>query len=237
MKPNPEIADAIRLETSKAPGFLEEVSEGIVLKVKQWTIRNYGKFIPKNRLEEIDGIEKRIIIAKDGNIFNDFYSKFHNNPLPVDNDVGGFYDSENKYMMVNPEWFTKQEFLKQPHILKRKEEIFLKHGEDISQNHLLIMALSSTLSHELLHAFQDYNNPRKFKECAVRWYQYQLVGGHTDRLLFGDNEAEMARIKYYQGLINQYGDAVHKLNFGQSGDTWKKIKLLRRIDKEYKQIP
>ncbi len=84
--------------------------------------------------------------------------------------------------------------------------------EDILKKRIDTVYSYGTYVHELSHIYQDKRIHGLFLELAAYYYGFHMQKATHGLML--TNTEEQARYNFYQGLIDNYGEDVHKLVFG-----------------------
>jgi hypothetical protein len=73
------------------------------------------------------------------------------------------------------------------------------------------------LAHEIVHQFQSPDLDSCWGEFATRFYEDELVNQLNLGNTHDENEKEM--VNFYKGVINNHGDNVHRIFFGDKSLT------------------
>ncbi len=216
-------ADTLKIEASGLSPHQETQVKEYVKVVKESVERQYGKYFGPQTLEQVKGIEDRVITFGDKESFTEYArgSLFSQPNRDLSHLVGLHTRKANGDLsVVQPVegYPTRTGVQKEP-----VAESWKGTNKNAQQDDQLT-EFKDTLVHEIVHGYQDDRLPSYFMECAVPYYVDKVLHDVPDSALRFYKQDK--RIERYDNLIKKYGESVHRLFFGSNIDSNLREKIL-----------
>jgi hypothetical protein len=224
-----DIADSLKLEmgftTPEQNGFLKNT----VNKIQSTFVETYYDLIPHEKLLDAGNISDRVIVAQSEQ-FKIFYSEWNSTGIfPSEYTRGSFFPRGKLMAFDNPItiWKSYGEEAK-------REAIKIFGSENKARSAIISICFDDFLAHEVIHNFQGNSLPVAFLETAARFYQRETIKKLEYGYLTIDNNEYV--IEFYNGLVKEFGDDIHKVFFGLDVDPEIKADILSRFSPEQIKI-
>lgn len=226
-----EMVDSLKLDASILTPKQERQVKIVARQVASEFTSMYSQFIPPDTLEKTKGIEDRILITKNdafGIMYTDWDSE-HLVPSPFNKALLGLCFTKGGIMALDDPRNLWNKFPKNV-----QEELSQEYGSEAkAKQRIMSGCLVDSITHEMVHQFQDNYLPDYFLECAVRYYQRQI----SDRLRMGHPIEDLTeeRISFYKQMTKEFGDNMHHLFFG-GNDSLARNTILARFNQEKERL-
>lgn len=226
-----EIADSIKIEASAlSPAEDRVVVDKIVQMIPPFLV-DFGGFIPQETKERIPQILRKIISVES---VPDFVRAFNPESTRDFTNTHSALTKDSRVTILSTEEIWQglsQE--KKDSISPALSSHAKRLGMSIEEFYNLAYVLNHA-GHEFSHAISVESSKdelsEEFREVGADYY-----GEHISSALLGESiipTESKERVRFYKGLINQYGDDVHKLFFGTDVDPEIKSRILGEINQE-----
>lgn len=223
-----DMTDSLKLDASVLTPKQDREIKNVARNLNRTFVTEYKKFISDGKIKEISGIEDRVLITDD-HAFNLLWSEWNTidepKDPPGDEVLAAFLEAGNLFTFKDFDkyWAKTSEPL--------RVNLVKKFGtEDKASAIIGKVGIVNSLAHELIHQYQNHRLPHEFLECAVRYYEREVLQKLSFPYLSEhlDNE----RISFYESLIQQYGDDVHKFFFGEEIEYDRGVDILEKVFEE-----
>ena len=230
---NRDMVDSLKLDASILTPKQDNQVKIVAKESSNELITLYGRFISNKTIKEVQGIEDRILVS-DTDAFSEMYTSWNTiiiTPTLPEKVTKGTYFVQGRIIAIdNPDrlWDTIFPEEVQKSLIKQ-----IGNEEETKQLAAWI-CLVDFRTHEVTHQYQNHNLPETFLECAVRYYQRQV----SEKLRIGHiiEDISEERISFYEKLIGQYGNDMHRLFFSGDIDERKKIAILKDFNQEAERL-
>lgn len=226
-----DMTDSLKLDASVLTPKQDREIKNVAKNLNRTFVIGYKKFISDEKIKEMAGVEDRVLITDD-HAFNLLWSEWNTmnevKEPPGDEILAAFLEAGNLFTFKDfDKYWTKTSETLRANLIK-------KFGtEDKAKAIISKVGIVNSLTHELIHQYQNHRLPHEFLECAVRYYEREVLQKLNFPYLSENLDDE--RINFYESLIQEYGDDVHKffsekkLNMIVELIYWKKF-LRNQID-------
>lgn len=211
-----DIADSLRLECSiLSPSENSQIKQ-LAHNVRKKFHAQFGRFFRQNVLEEVGDVENRIVVT-DVSAFNTILAEWNStkwnstkNLLPLLENVFAAHFPNEKFIIMFKQFDrywdkTSKEF--------QQTLIELTGSENKAKEVMGHIGFMTSLTHEIVHQYQDGSVIPEFLEIGAVYYTCSLLS--SARIPTFLDKVGNSRINFYSNLIQVFGDNVHKLFFGQ----------------------
>lgn len=216
---NRELVDSIKIEASSLSPHSERYIQSATSGIISALLSEYGRYILPDTYQKSSNINNRVLVAPHETVQilrKEWTQQKQEHP------VDGFHCSQGHLIIVSePDHYWQQ-------VSDRlKNEAIEKNNGNKEQARQYIgwMGFIGTLTHELIHNFEDHNLPDLFLEAGVINYQREIILYILHQgYLVNEDEENLGMV--YHNMIKQYGDDVHRIFFGSHVDHEKKLSIL-----------
>lgn len=209
-----DMADNLKLDASILDPRTEKSWKDWTNNIVTTLTNKYRGYIPAEKVDQSNTIADRIIIT-DPESFSVFWNEYFSEDKGMTGEntpaygVSGVTGVEGQPIIINydPEKWWKII----PQSSKIEAEQLFGNNAKAAIAHIFVL---KSLTHEIIHQFNNFKMPRVFLEAGVRYYEKE-VAKDLGFNLFSDDESERA-VEQYQSLIDQMGDDIHKIFFGET---------------------
>lgn len=206
-----DMADSLRLDSSVINAGKQEDVVRKSLQIQSVLMARYGKYMRPYTLEEQGGIEHRVLVT-DKNTYLVLFSEMGSD-TETTKSIGTVYREGALTNIIDPRQIWEGLSDDNKEALKQCYPTVFQFQEGT-----LIMLLA----HEMVHQYQAQQLPRPFFESGARYYTRAIL--QTLHYPYIENEVEKVCLKYYEDLVEKYGDTVHEIFFGSINEyEWYKI--------------
>lgn len=205
---NQNLADTLQLELSAASPEQQMMLRDTVSQVKITLLKQHAPFVQSKALASTANLEERVVLT-DQETFQTFRGSWSlTDQTPVRGVMGTSFQLGELIILNDPDeaWWTFK---------PDSQALFAEHfgSEAVARHVLARVSLADTLTHEVVHQYQDDSLPPALLEVAVRYYQRQI----TTELGLGHIENDIATqsLNLYTDFVMCYGNSLHSVFFGK----------------------
>lgn len=112
-----------------------------------------------------------------------------------------------------------------------QQRLIAAHGSaDKAASYVNSLYRRAGLAHELCHMYQDEDLPVAFLECGAHFYGVRVSLLSKKDYIADENTDRV--VDFYKGLIEKYGDDVHRVFFGAAADKEKREQILQEFTED-----
>lgn len=202
-----DLIDSLKLELVGGRFSDLKKVESLADEVETTFLNQYGVFVSN----QIPRITNRLLVVDQEGI-NDFMQNYTS--TPINNTIpragfsrnGGFIvfdNTANCWDRMNDDYKLEAELtMEWP---EKDKPHYLKHDFDLHD-----------LAHEIAHLYQDQTNLQIIRESGAYYYQRE-IGRLLLKPVMGKNTFHIYRARFFEQLVKEKGDDIHKLFFGTPG--------------------
>lgn len=223
--------DSLKLELSILPSADQEVLVGIAGTIKSNFINRFRDYIPEATINKTSDLEKRVILT-DKDAYDVFIRHWPLKKKKISSNDGKLFEKGHlttlgDLALINDPavWW---DHLFTP---SAQQQFIERFGSESKARQIIAGTVFSTIAHEMIHSFQDSKLGNGiFAECGTRFYERIVV--RDTKLSYISSPLDDFLIDFYQHLLDEFGDDVHKVFFGLLDDPHKRDSILKLCTEE-----